>query len=174
MRQSLLFILLLTISFCSCTTKDADDFEFGMKFNSVRQKFGSPVIKHNMVTHNCCGNWTVYEIDKLPNDNKAYHVSKTIRAITNGKLTEEKDIYRKRIDDTTLIQLNILTHWIWSENKIEISSSIGKVDKRTLEIKAKDYLVNNNNYPAYHFLTLDKTQCDSALQTWGLSRLDKE
>ncbi|HEY4874896.1 MAG TPA: hypothetical protein VIH86_04950 [Puia sp.] len=76
------------VAFCFCSIKDKDDFEFGMKFNPLRHKFGSPLIKNNMVMHKCCGIGTIFETNKLPSDNKAYHASKTIRAITNSKLTE--------------------------------------------------------------------------------------
>jgi hypothetical protein len=175
MRHSLPFIAVLTVAFSFCTFKGAaDKFEFGMKYNSVRNEFGSPLIKHNMSAHNCCGKWTVYEIDKVPSDSNAYHSSKTIRAITNGKLTNEEDIYRKNLDDTTILQLNLETVWQWTSHKLDIYGNVGKIDNRTLNIKAKDFISENRKYPDYEFTQLNQSQIDSLLSTWGLSRFDKE
>ena len=162
--------LTITVSFCGNLKKD--EFVFGPSYNNVRQKFGSPLIKKNMTTQNCCGTQTVYQISEIPMDGKAYHASKTIRSFTNGNVTEEKDIYRKNIDDTTVVQINILADWKWEENKISFSGKMGKIDKRTLNIKAKDYLTDRSKFPDYPWTSLTLTVIDSSLKVWGLSRYD--
>lgn len=164
--------LTLTASFCSTLRKDGKEFEFGPIYNDTRQKFGSPLIKSDMDAKRCCGEWTVYEILGVPSNNNPYHSSKTIRTIHNGKLTGEKDIYRKSIDDTTLLQVNLLSQWKWEEQKIVFTGSMGKIDKRTLNLSAKDFLVENSKYPDYEWTDLDLAAFDSVLQSWGLSRKD--
>jgi hypothetical protein len=167
-----LLIATLTITFSYCSNLKKDDFEFGPSYNTVRQKFGSPRIKNNMTTQNCCGTQTVYEISEIPMNDKAYHASKTIRAFSNGKVTEEKDIYRKSIDDTTLVQVDILSDWIWEENKISFTGKIGKIDKRTLNLNAKEFLTKHSSFPEYSWTKLKLNEIDSSLKVWGLSRND--
>ena len=127
-----------------------------------------------MKVHNCCGVWTIYEIDKVPDNNKAYHFSKTIRGIKEGRLTNEKDIFRKNLNDTTILQVNLLTRWIWTDNKLEITGNLGKIDRRSLNLSAKAFVNDAAKYPSYNFKELNGTQIDSALHSWGLSRFDKE
>ena len=167
-------LAILVLASVSASCQHTDDFQFGTKYNGTRQKFGSPLIKRNMKVHHCCGVWTSYEIEKVPDNGKAYHCSKTIRAITNGRLTEEKDIYRKNLDDTTILQLNLLTHWIWEDKKIEMKGNVGKIDKRALNLPAKHFIRNEAKYLDYAFKDLDQTQIDSVLVSWGLSRFDNE
>ena len=45
-----------------------DDFRFGIKYNSVRLKFGIPVINKNMIKQEGYGGWVVYNINKEPTD----------------------------------------------------------------------------------------------------------
>jgi hypothetical protein len=172
MRHLPWVIAVLSIIFFSC--KAGDDFQFGVKYNSIRQRWGSPLIKHNMKANKCCGLWTEYKIGEVPDDDKAYHFSKTIRAITNNRLTNEKDIFRENLDDTTILQLNLLTLWIWADNKLNITGNFGKIDRRTLDLRAKDFITDNAKYPSYDFKELDEPQIDSLLHSWGLSRFDKE
>jgi hypothetical protein len=168
------FLLVLLAAFSFCTVKNADDFEFGIKYNPTRLKFGSPLIKRNMVAQNCCGNWTVYMIDKKPLDNQAYHSSKTMRVIIDGRLAEEKDIYRKNLDDSTILQLNILTIWPKENGSLNFQGNVGKLDSRVLNLKATDFMSGYTKYPNYEFTTLNQPQIDSVLNLWGLSRSDKE
>lgn len=164
-------IAIITIVLASCNS--SDDFPFGIRYNDMRQRYGSPLIQHEMKATNCCGVWTEYIINKVPN-NKAYHYSKTIRAITENKLTEEKDIFRENLDDTTIVQLNLLTFWNWQDNEIRITGNLGKIDLRMLGIPAKDFIRTRSKYPEYAFRDLDLRQIDSVLHSWNLSRSDKE
>jgi hypothetical protein len=168
----LLLVATLTITFSYCRNPKKDNFEFGPSYNTVRQKFGSPLIKNNMTTENCCGTQTLYKTSEIPTNDNAYHASKTIRAFSNGKVTEEKDIYRKNIDDTTLIQVNILSHWIWEENQIYFSGSIRKIDKRALNLSPKDFLAEHSKFPDYPWTKLSLNEIDSSLKVWGLTRND--
>ncbi len=172
MRHLPRLIVVLMIIFSACTPSDG--FLFGIKYNATRQKFGSPLIQHNMKASNCCGVGTIYQIDKVPDNSKAYHFSKSIYAITNNKLTEEKDIFRKNVDDSTILQLNLLTLWPWEDRKFLIKANLGKIDRRTLKLRASEFLRNKTKYPDYPFKELDQAQIDSILNSWGLSRSDKE
>lgn len=169
MKLLLLLSVMMATVFCSCSGRD--DYEFGSKYNPVRQKFGSPSIKKNMVVKSRFI-MTLYEIDAVPTGNKAYHASKTVRAVTDGKISEEKDIYRESIDDTTLVQVNILSRWIWEENRVSFRGSIGKIDKRSLDLKAGESIRELSKYPDYQHMDLNLVQIDSALKEWGLSRFD--
>jgi hypothetical protein len=166
--------IIATLSIIFLSFKAVDDFKFGFKYNPIRQRWGSPLIKDNMKAHNCCGAWTIYEIDKVPDNNKAYHFSKTIRGITEGRLTNEKDIFRKNLNDTTILQVNLLTRWIWANNKLEITGNLGKIDRRSLDLSAKVFVNDAAKYPSYNFKELNGPQIDSVLHSWGLSRFDKE
>ena len=174
MRTYHLIIASIITIFNSCRSKDTSDYKFGVKFNSIRKEKGSPLVKHNMVAKYCCDEEAVFEIDKIPADTNAYHSSKTIRLIINGHLAEEKDIYRKILDDTTLLQLNILTRWSLTEGDLTFKSNLGKIDRRILGTKAKDFINNNSNYPDYKFADLSMLQIDSVLAHWNLSRFDAE
>lgn len=174
MKCFLSFLSVTTIILLSCSFQNVDDFEFGTKYNAVRKKMGSPLIKHNMIPQNCCGAWTMYQIDKALVKDKAYHSSKTIRLIVNGKLTEEEDIYRKDVDDTTILQLNILTSWRWEAGKLNMRGNTGKIDKRTIGIKASGFTSEFSKFPNYEFKDLNQLQIDSVLIQWGLSRFDPE
>ena len=55
----------------------ADDFKFGAQYNSVRLKFGVPLIAKNMIRQDEYGSWAVYNIGKEPLD-KPYHYSKAV------------------------------------------------------------------------------------------------
>ncbi|OQP50127.1 hypothetical protein A4D02_27215 [Niastella koreensis] len=169
-------LIIFTIAFFlpSCTFNCADNFEFGIKYNPVRRKFGSPLIKHYMSAHNCCGAWTTYEIDNVPADNGAYHSSKTIRVITNGKVTNEEDLYRKQLNDTTILQLDIETALLWENDSLEIYAKFGKIDTRKLKIEPKDVIIDDSKYPRYEKMKLDRQQIDSVLRLWNLSRFEKE
>jgi hypothetical protein len=172
MRHLPRVIAVLLVIFSACNR--SDDFLFGVKYNSTRQRFGSPLIQHNMKASYCCGIGTIYQINKVPDDSKAYHFSKSITAITNNKLTEEKDIFRKNVDDSTILQLNLLTLWPWESRKFLIEANLGKIDRRTLKLRASEFLGNYSKYPNYRFKELDQGQIDSVLNSWGLSRFDKE
>lgn len=152
----------------------SDDFIFGIQYNPTRLRFGSPLIQHNMKASYCCGAGTVYQIDKEPVNAKAYHFSKTISAITNGTLTEEKDIFRKNVDDSTILQLNLLTLWPWSDRQFLIKGNFGKFDRRASKLRAAEFLGKHRKYPDYPYKDLDLAQIDSILHSWGLSRFDKE
>lgn len=174
MKYFLTPAILVTMLFsCSFNLLKEDNFEFGIKYNAERLRIGSPLINQNMHAQHCCGVWTVYEIDSIPEGNKAYHYSKTIRGIINGKLSEEKDIYRKGVNDTTILQLNILTLWPAEGSKSGFEVNIGKVDVRSLNLKAADYVKENSKYPGYNFTSLNLDQLDSVLNSWKLSISDK-
>jgi hypothetical protein len=163
-------VLMIISSACN----RSDDFLFGIKYNPTRHKFGSPLIQHNMKASYCCGIGTIYQIDKVPDNFQAYHFSKSIYAITNNKLTEEKDIFRKNVDDSTIIQLNLLTLWPWEDRKFSIEANLGKIDRRTLKLRASEFLSKRIKYPDYPFKELDQAQIDSVLKSWGLSRFDDD
>lgn len=174
MKRILFLLTVLALTFSYCNFKRVDSSQFGIKYNPVRQKFGAPLIKPSMIAHNCCGAGTVYRIDKEPGDQAAYHFSKTIRTISNDKPTEEKDIYRKKLNDTTILQLNVLTWFNWAKDSAELHGSVGKIDRRTVNLKTKDFFTENSKYPSYEHMKCTQQQIDSALTAWGLSRFNKE
>jgi hypothetical protein len=174
MRHFLIILTLLITIISSCELKDAKDYKFGVNYNAQRKIKGSPLVKQNMHSKYCCNEETVFEISKVPNDTSAYHLSKSIRSIINGRLTEEKDIYRKNLNDTTLIQLNILTNWALAKGKLTFKSNLGKIDRRTLNMKASEFIQKDSKYPEYKWVDLNLLQIDSVLASWHLSRFDTE
>ncbi len=117
--------------------------------------------------------YPVYEIEKIPAGNFAYHYSKSVFGKLNHKITSEKDIYRKPIDDTTLIQLNLSSEYDWTAFKGVITGDLFLVDKRSLKQSATGLLKNGSKYPEYERTELNFTQNDSILKNWKLSRFDK-
>jgi len=96
-----------------------DDFKFGIKYNSVRLKFGVPIISKNMIKQEGYGNWIVYNINKEPMD-KPYHYSKAIIAFDDNKVYQEKDAYRQNLDDTTIRELDMDVFYDWEHNTVVI------------------------------------------------------
>jgi hypothetical protein len=176
MRHSLLFITII-LNLYSCAQQVDSNFKFGRKYNSIRHKFGAPLIKNNMEAHDCCGNWTTYMVKEQPTDKNPYHYCKAISTIINDTVIEENDVYRRNIDDTTMMQLDIHILYDWkTKSLILIAPGVGKVEKRQIGLKAEDYLKPNlPQFKESQWQTLDNlTQVDSVLTSWGLSRFDKE
>lgn len=154
MRQSKLLITILTITFCACTHPNASEFKFGIKFNLVRQKFGVPLLKQNMNAYECCKEPTIYRIDEITNDSRAYHSSKTIESFSDSTVFEEADIFRKNINDTTVFNLKMTSLYDWKNMKVSFEATVGKIDKRELKLKATDYFTEKKNeFPNYEFIT---------------------
>lgn len=155
------------------TMTNETNFKFGRNYNWFRKKMGSPLIKKNMVTTNCCGNWTIYKFLPAEGKTKAYHSTKTIRLIENGWLYEEKDIYRKNLNDTTLIQLNILSKYIQKDSTCTFKSNFGMIDKRNFEDSAEQQTPHGSSYTEYTWKNVEIAEADSLLKSWGLSRSDE-
>jgi len=154
--------------------KSADDFKFGVQYNPVRQKLGVPLITKNMVRQDEYGTWAVYNITNEPLD-KPYHFSKAVCAYDDDKVYQEKDTYRKNLDDTTIMQLDIDFLYDWEKPTIHAQGSLGKLDKRSFNVKAEDYLKPNPPaFPRYEWKVLDLNEIDSLLKSWQLSRGDIE
>lgn len=170
MKQFLIAILLLMTLNSFDDTKQIDDFKFGVQYNSIRLKFGVPVIDKNMVRQDEYGSWVVYNINKELLD-KAYHYSKAICAYDDEKVYNEIDVYRKNLDDTTIIQLDINILYNWDKQTIETQGNFGKLDKRSFTVKAEDYLKPNpSRFPKYKWQVRDLGEIDKLLQSWQLSR----
>jgi hypothetical protein len=174
MKISIAIIIFMTVTSFGINHSQ-DDFKFGIKYNSVRLKFGVPVINKNMVKQEGYGSWVVYNINKEPID-KPYHYSKAIVAFDNNKVYQEKDTYRQNFDDTTIRELDMDVFYDWEHNTVVIQGSVGKLDKRKFAIKAEDYLkqIPPKKLPSYKWETLDLNQIDSLLNSWKLSRFDKD
>jgi len=156
------------------SSHSADDFKFGVQYNPVRLKLGVPLISKNMVRQDEYGSWAVYNIDKEPLG-KAYHYSKAVCAYDDDKVYQEKDTYRKNLDDTTIMQLDIDFLYDWNKQTISAQGSLGKLDKRSFTVKAEDYLKPNPpKFPRYEWKVLDLGEIDNLLKSWQLSRSDTD
>lgn len=138
---------------CNAEMKE-EDFEFGMRYNKLRREFGSPTIKQDMVPINCCDAMTVYQVDPNKKRERSFHSSKTIRAIINGKVSNEEDIFYNTINDT-VYQLNVETVYNWKERKLKMIGNVGPVSQTSQWIDLKN-----------------EKGVDSVLCSWGLSRLN--
>src|SRR5438034_1237550 len=101
MKLLLVFVTLFLLSIISCTYEKEDNLEFGRRYNPSRQEFNAPLIQDNMIANKCCKDYPIYEIDEIPSNNSAYHYSKSVTGILDHKITSEKDIYKKSVDDST-------------------------------------------------------------------------
>jgi hypothetical protein len=174
MKQLFVAILLLMTLASFDNTERIDDFKFGYQYNSVRLKFGVPLISKNMLRQDEYGSWVVYNLDKEPLD-KPYHYSKAICAYDDDKVYNEIDVYRKSLDDTTIIQLDINILYDWDKQTIVAQGNYGKLDKRSFTVKAEDYLKPNPpSFPRYEWKVFDLAEIDKLLKSWQLSRRDTD
>jgi hypothetical protein len=172
MKQFFVTILLPMTLASFDNTEIIDEFKFGFQYNSVRLKFGAPLISKNMVRQEAYGSWTVYNIREEPLE-KPYHYSKAISAYDNDKVYNEIDVYRKNLDDTTIMQLDINILYDWDNQTIVAQGNLGKLDKRSFNVKTDDYLKPNSpSFPKYEWKVLDLTEIDNLLKSWQLSRRD--
>lgn len=127
-----------------------------------------------MVRQEGYGSWVVYNIQSEPLD-KPYHYSKAVSAYDNEKVYNETDVYRKNVDDTTIMQLDINIIYDWDNRTIIVQGNLGKLDKRSFTVKAEDYLKPNPpKFPKYEWRTLDLPEIDNLLHAWQLSRHDTD
>lgn len=151
-----------------------DDFKYGIKYNPIRLEFGVPLIQKNMVRQDDYGTWAVYNINIEPTD-RPYHYSKAICAYDDDRVYNEKDVYRKNLDDTTIIQLDINILYDWDKKTIIAQGNLGKLDKRSFTVKAEDYLKPDPpRFPRYEWKVLDLSEIDKLLNSWQLSRQDSD
>jgi len=175
MRPLLITILLLMTLTSFDNIHSGDDFKFGFQYNSVRLKFGAPLINKDMVRQEDeYVSWVVYNINEEPLD-KPYHYSKAVCAYDDEKVYNEKDVYRKNLDDTTIMQLDINILYDWDKQMIIAQGNLGKLDKRSFTVKAEDYLKPNPpKFPRYEWKVLDLAGIDNLLNSWQLSRHDTD
>jgi uncharacterized protein YqkB len=141
----------------SCDSKSDKSSLYGIEYNVVRKDFGAPLVKQNMhcISGMTSGMWTVYIVDESDKNPLGYHESKTVRALINENVSEEEDIYKKRIGHN-FYQLNVLSRYNWKDKTLSLKGNVG--------------MIGEPNWTVFS----DSTGIDSVLISWGLSRFDKE
>ena len=175
--SSLLFFCSVLISSCSqsenknyCKENEKAS-KFGLAFNKTRLKYGAPVIHDYLCLESTSEKMESWSLSKEIQDTISigFHDGKGVFLQTDG-LLEEKDIFRKRINDSTFVMLGILTY-VSKDMKVDFpdiwydtisAGSIG-LSKKTREGSER------TNTPKYG-LTI--TQADSVLRSWGTSRTE--
>jgi hypothetical protein len=195
MEHFILNILFMSLtSFSNLTFQDGN--KFGLEYNAVRQKFGAPLVKPNMQLDTTYGSWFLYAIPVEPRTS-AYHYSKAVCLVIDDKVIQEKDIYRKYLDDTTLLQMEIDIVYDWNSESMRANANFRKIDKRTFAPNSKnanvtqdaetnlqsliensvkqatDNYLKQQSYPKYKLEVINLDQIDSLLNSWQLSRFDK-
>ena len=153
-----------------CQTRD--DYKYGKAYNSFRQEKGIPIVEELMVKTSQIGTQTVYQVN-VKSLLKPTHFSKVIDTLYKRPgLTSEKDVYRSIIDDTTYMQLNILSEWD-NDNQLRQRGNCGKVDIRIGDAEdIEKFHLAAETYPNYEWNNnLSLTQIDSILNSWGLKRI---
>ena len=141
--------------------------------------------------------WLLYKIPDEPSEG-SYHYSKAVCLIFDDKVIQEKDIYRRQLDDTTLMQMEIDVIYDLSSDSINAKANFGKIDKRTFvtnldnvnqteqnENDLQSFIENSvkratENYlkqkqcPRYKWEVLSLDQIDIVLNSWTLSRFDNQ
>lgn len=166
-----LFISLVLILACNSNTtpcgQNPPNSELGISFNSERLKYGAPIIHSYLCfqsTSEKMESWGLaYELEDTMKG--GYHAGKGIFH-SKGALLDEKDIYRKRIDDSTLIMLGILTY-VSKDFKVEFPS-IWYDTLNASSVGLSKPVITERKFNARWDLSIE--QADSILHSWGTSR----
>lgn len=176
--EKLLAIFLCGISINSCTMTKNKNYckengllsKFGQSFNKTRLKYGAPIIHDYLCYESATDKMESWGFSKEIQDTitVGFHEGKGIFLKSEGML-DEKDIFKKRINDSTFIILGILTYVskymkvyfpnIWYDT-VSVST-IGSLRESQTNFE-------RINSPRQN-LTIQ--QADSILQSWGASRI---
>lgn len=147
--------------------------KFGKQYNSVRLKYGSPIIHDYLEFEYGDSDRECWGIPKAVHDTISigFHEGKCFN-IGDDSVLYEDDIFRKRINDSTFLFVAIITY---GNPKSHYYKAIyyDTVDIRSLNISTSSYLSKDNRYKEYYDndaqdLTIE--QADSILTAWGTSR----
>ncbi|WP_157491700.1 hypothetical protein [Flammeovirga sp. SJP92] len=145
--------------------------------NKLREKLGVPTIKENMVMMD----EMTWSINNRNSKDGSFHAKKIIMYDRNCNSCswEESDMFRKKINDSTYVQLNL--HSVLNNDKVDFNRTkplLFKVDIRALKVSVKGEIDNmlfgsdtskrSIDYPS-KIITME--QADSVLLSWNLKRL---
>ncbi|SHG39701.1 hypothetical protein SAMN04488109_0045 [Chryseolinea serpens] len=144
--------------------------KFGKQYNSVRLKYGSPIIHDYMKLEISDEDFENWRIPRAIHDtiSTGFHAGKGFY-INKDSTLQEDDIFRKRIDDTTFAFVAILTFGKVSKNQFT-SIYYDSVDEKELTLKATEYLNSDTRHREFHKKDLTIEEADSILSSWGTSR----
>ena len=153
----------------SCNTA-VPDTKYGKQYNTIRLKYGSPVIHDYMELKTADEGFELWRIPPEIHDTitSGFHAGKGF-SIYEDSILHEDDIFRKRIDDSTFAFIGILTRGNLIRNQFT-SIYLGSVDARELKLNAMEYLNSENKYRDFPRKELTIKQADSILHAWGTSR----
>lgn len=148
-----------------CTGKS----KYGREYNKIRLQVGAPIIHNYMCLET--PNATFEESWRMPKAlqmkaKNGFHAGKTIFLQSEAQL-DEKDIFRKRIDDTTFMMLGILTEV--RNGKTEYPSIwFMTVDARDISLAEDNRAGREHKMGFTSKFTIH--QADSVLQSWATAR----
>lgn len=165
MRFDLICIVLGVLLFGNCTKQKCTEI-FGKDYNSIRIKYGSPII-HEYMQNVICEDSFQRWITPLPVQDTitiGYHAGKGMYVHPDSVLQED-DIFRKRINDSLYLFVGILTYG--NIHKVEFKCIYDTVCAKSIDL---------NNYgkmcPSFNTKINDISidVADSILKAWGTSR----
>jgi hypothetical protein len=165
-----IYIWIICLSTVSCYSassgscdKDGKNAKRGRALNEQRLKYGIPII-HDYL---CFDRWTGKvegwdaPISYQLSTQRGFHAGKGVFLTSDAEM-DEKDIYRKRVNDSTFAMLGISTevyNGVTSFNVwyglVDLNTILNKQSNRQLEVYRKDLTIQ---------------QADSILGSWETSR----
>jgi hypothetical protein len=143
--------------------------KFGKPFNNLRSKYGAPIIHDYLCFETATDKMETWGLSKEIQDTitAGFHEGKGVFLKTDG-LLDEKDIFRKRINDSTFIMLGILTY-VSKDMKVEFTNIWSDtVSARTIGLARTSQTNFERVDNPRQNLTIQ--EADSILQSWGTSR----
>lgn len=175
--KKILILFLCSTSINSCVTSKSNTYckenaalsKFGHPFNKTRLKYGAPIIHDYLCFESGSPKMESWGLPKEIQDTitVGFHEGKGVFLTSEGIL-DEKDIFKKRLNDSTFIMLGILTY-VSKDMKVDFPNIwYDTISTSTIGLSKKYHTNFESVHTQRQSLTIQ--QADSILQSWGTSR----